>query len=584
MGTASKKPRNLFQRFSDSISESSFLKPFFFVFETGYWGGLLTRTIAIYAAYLVLGMIPYGMIFVTNQFFATLSGDSLTGFYSAAGLFITLNLAIRTLDMIGKRLSRYLALDQQLQVQETFKKTAEIDKYAHDNINRFTDEERAQRKKKLHSQNPTMEDSDIDSMIKAEEDKLVKQCGSRLTDQEKVFMMINKISEQFIQSISSVIVNVFFMINIGMARACFMLLAGMIAVNAGIIYYALNVIKGLDQNAANAKAEIRSLWQAKSLQNNELKTKLSDYRAQVNEQIGKDFMVDVFNNCIRYCAQPLGIFIAVFSLAGGVFPVTNTILASGTPLTAGIIIATAAAIERIIQDTSVFAKSYQELYQSGSNFENIDILMKRGGITTKHHSTTYIGTPRNASFLDHVMHHGFFATTTWAALSIAADLTSLGLGSSLPLVMLMPTLAVGIVAFIGMSNTKKSHKPDTYDYIINTVFATILTITALIVTSGNANLLATVTQIAPSLAQKVHLGCGVAALFYTLSSTCTHWLKPSLKQLEKVKKDCGVKANAINLVPAQAPQEPGAKIKRVEELGQHANSCSTHSTLATPSV
>ncbi len=563
METNGKQSRNLLQRLSDSMSESSFLKPFFFVFETGYWGGLLTRTIAIYAAYLVLGMIPYGMIFVTNQFFATLSGDSLTGFYSAALLFITLNLGIRTLDMVGKRLSRYLALDQQLQVQETFQKTAEADINVHHNINKFTAEERAEKAAELRRNDPNLKDTAIDKILDNEEAKLVKQCGSRLTDQEKVFMMINKISEQFIQSIASVIVNVFFMINIGMANACFMLLAGMIAVNAGIIYYALNVIKGLDQNAANAKAEIRSLWQASPLQPKELSNKLIDYRAQVNNQIGKDFMVDVFNNCIRYCAQPLGIFIAVFSLAGGVFPVTNTILASGSPLTAGIIIATAAAIERIIQDTSVFAKSYQELYQSGSNFENIDILMKRGGITTKHHSTTYIGSPRNASILDHVMHHGFFATATWAALSVATDLTSLGLGSSLPLVMLMPTLAVGIVAFIGMSNTKKSHKPDTYDYIINTVFATILTITALIVTSGNANLLATVAQIAPSLAQKVHLGCGVAALFYTLSSTCTYWLKPSLKQLRTVQKSCGMRATASNLVPAQVPADLSKLGKRI---------------------
>jgi hypothetical protein len=570
MGKTSQQSRNLFQKIGDNMRESSFLKPFFFVFETGYWGGLLTRTLAIYAAYLVLGMIPYGMIFVTNQFFATLSGDSLTGFYSAAGLFITLNLGIRTLDMVGKRLSRYLALDQQLQVQETFQKTAEANLNVHNDINKFTAEERAEKAAKLRDNSPNLSDDDIQAHIDTEEAKLVKQCGSRLTDQEKVFMMINKISEQFIQSIASVIVNVFFMINIGMARACFMLLAGMIAVNAGIIYYALNVIKGLDQNAANAKAEIRSLWQASTLQHRELNNKLVDYRAQVNEQIGKDFMVDVFNNCIRYCAQPLGIFIAVFSLAGGVFPVTNTILASGSPLTAGIIIATAAAIERIIQDTSVFAKSYQELYQSGSNFENIDILMKRGGITTKHHSATYLGSPRNPSVFDHVMHHGFFAATAWAALSVVTDLTSLALGASLPLVTLMPTLAVGIVAFIGMDNTKKAHKPDTYDYIINAVFATILTITALIVTSGNANLLATVAQIAPSLAQKVHLGCGVAALFYTLSSTCTHWLKPSQKQLEQVQKSCGAQVTASNLVPAKVPDanKPG---KNLEQVTQNQN-------------
>ena len=572
MGTTSNQTRNIFQKLGDSLSESSFLKPFFFVFETGYWGGLLTRTIAIYAAYLVLGMIPYGMIFVTNQFFATLSGDSLTGFYSAAGLYITLNLAIRTLDMVGKMLSRYLALGQQLQVQGTFEKTCEIDQVVHDNISKYTTEERAEKAAELRRNNPELSEKDTHDILDIEEAKLVKQWGSRATDQEKVFMMINKISEQFIQSIASVIVNVFFMINIGMGRACYMLLAGMIAVNAGIIYYALNVIKSLDQNAANAKAEIRSLWQTKPLQHKELIAKMDEYNAQVKNQIGKDFMVDVFNNCIRYCAQPLGIFIAVFSLAGGVFPVTNTILASGSPLTAGIIIATAAAIERIIQDTSVFAKSYQELYQSGSNYENIEVCMKRGDITTKNHSITYIGAPRNASFLDHVMQHGFFAATAWSALSVVTDLTSLGLGASLPLVTLMPTLAVGIVAFIGMNNSNKSHKPDTYDYIINAVFATILTITALIVTSGNANLLATVAQIAPSLAQKVHLGCGVAALFYTLSSTCTHWLKPSKKQLEQVQKSCGAQITATNLVRAQVP----ANLKLGKDLDLENNKKAVH--------
>jgi hypothetical protein len=459
---------------------------------------------------------------------------------------------------------------QSKQGHNTFTKTEKNHKNLQKKINRFTAEERAKKAAGLRRGNPTHTQYQIDKILDEEETKLDDQCGFRIFDQVTVFSNINKISGQFLQSIASVIVNVHFMIKIGMARACYTLLTGMVAVNIGIVYYAWRVMKPLDKKLANTKNTIINKWKSKPLPTSELEEKQNEYDTIYDPKISKDLMIDIFNNCIRYCAQPLGIFIAVFSLAGGVFPVTSTILASGTPLTAGIIIATAAAIERIIQDTSIFAKNYKDLYQAGSNFENIDVLMKRGGITAKHRSITYLGAPRNASFFDHMMHHGFFAATAWAALSVVTDLTSLALGASLPLVTLMPTLAVGIVAFIGMDNTKKAHKPDTYDYIINAVFATILTITALIVTSGNANLLATVAQIAPSLAQKVHLGCGVAALFYTLSSTCTHWLKPSQKQLEQVQKSCGAQVTASNLVPAKVPDanKPG---KNLEQVTQNQN-------------
>jgi len=551
----STQTRSLLQKIHDNLDVSDFLKPFFFVFETGYWGGLLTRTIAIYAIYLMLGMTPYGINIVTNQFFATLSGDSLTNFYYAAGFFITLRLSIPTLDSIGKMLSTQLERAQSKQGHNTFTKTEENHKNLHKKINRFTDEERAKKAAGLRQENPTHTPCQIDKILNEEEAKLNDQCGFRIFDQVTVFSNINKISGQFLRSIASVIVNVHFMIKIGMARACYTLLTGMVAVNIGIVYYAWRVMKPLDKKLANTKNTFINMWKSKPLPISELEEKDNEYDTIYDPKISRDTMIDIFNNCIRDCALPLGIFVAVFSLAGGVFPVTSTILASGTPLTTGIIIATATAIERIILDTSIFAKNYKDLYQAGSNFENIDILLKRGGITAKHRSITYLGSPRNPSFFDHMMHHGFFATTAWAALAIATDLTSLGLGSSLPLVMLIPTLAVGIVAFIGMSNTNKTHKPNTYDYIINAVFATILTITALIVTSGNANLLATVAQIAPSLAQKVHLGCGVAALFYTLSSTCTYWLKPSQKQLEKVQKNCGAQVTASGLVAAQVPAD-----------------------------
>ena len=63
---------------------SSFLQPFRFVLRTAYWGGLLTRLIALYIAYILLGIASYGIILVTKSFFAALTGNSLSAFYTTA--------------------------------------------------------------------------------------------------------------------------------------------------------------------------------------------------------------------------------------------------------------------------------------------------------------------------------------------------------------------------------------------------------------------------------------------------------------------------------------------------------------------
>ena len=140
---------------ASSNSSNGFFAPFKYVLETGYWGGLLTRLIALYAIYILLGMIPYGMIFVTSTFFKTLSGNSLEGFYYAAGVFISLNIIQRTLDMVGKMLSRHIALNQGNQVQFTFIESIENDLEKRKSYNKLSEDEKAKIREKYNRKNNT---------------------------------------------------------------------------------------------------------------------------------------------------------------------------------------------------------------------------------------------------------------------------------------------------------------------------------------------------------------------------------------------------------------------------------------------
>lgn len=533
---------------ASSVKSNGFFAPFEFVLKSGYWGGLLTRLIALYSMYILLGMIPYGMIFITSTFFKTLSGNSLEGFYYAAGLFISLNLAQRTLDMVGKMLSRYIANDQGIQVQETIIQSIKYDLEKRKSYKTLSEDEKAKiRDKHNKEKNSDLNNEEFSNLVQKEITDLEKKekgaIGSKMTDQEKVFQMVNKISEQALQSIASIVVNLLFLVNIGMTQAALAIFAATLAINGFIINYAISVIKPIDKKAVVAKGRGRTNWtelvdtEEPEEKIEELEDNLKSYSGNVVNQIGHDFMVDVFNNCIRYCALPLGIFIAVFSLAGGTFPITNIVLSSGTTLTAAIIMGTASAIEKLIQDTSVFAKSYQELYQSGSNYENVNTLMKRGSIDVTQLATKFTGKTRQASIIKHIMYHGFVATFAWACLSAASDLITIGMNSAVvshtPLLMLMPTLMVGLVAYIGMDRTYSNKNVDVHDYTINSVLTAILSATTLIVATGNASIFAAILQIAPTFAQQANLALCISAIYYTASSALTFYLKPSTKQLDK---------------------------------------------------
>ena len=556
-----------------------FKAPFLFVFKSGYYGGLLTQCLAIYASYILLGMIPFAMIPVAGRFFGTLSGSSITNFYNAACLFIALNLLQRSLDMMFKMQSRYLANKQQSQVSRTINASIRKTPKRAKAYNRFTSEEIRELKRDLTNkilENKSREgvvdykltDEDYASVndeLKKVQDGQNDKFGSKATDQSKVYEMINKISEQLLQSIASITTNIFFLVSIGMTRYAIGILSSTVVVNMVIISYALNHIKPIDKEAGNLKFSIRSQFQKFYLideDNDEAVTKrtheiadtnfeyIDNHESKVDDQIGKDFMVDLFNNCIRYCALPLGIFIAVNALANGVFPLTDVTLVTGAPLTAALILATATPIEKIIQDTSVFAKSYQELYQSGSNYENLETLMKRGWISEKQMFVSKgarQSITRGKSLLKHIIHHGLFGLTVWAVVSTVVDLSlSYTTGSSIALTVLMPTILMVAVGLIGQKHFREKSHGDVYDYVINIVFSSILTITTIIAVTNNPLWYASLSNIVPTVMQKVHFVLGISSLFYTLASAATFMLKPSEKELNVLKDEAKIAAKKVN--------------------------------------
>ena len=546
-------------------SDTNFMGPFQFVFESGYYGGLLTRVVALYACYVVLGMIPYGMITVTGKFFASLSGNSISSFYFAAGLYIAFNLAQRTLEMVGKFLSRLLANEQQLQIQKTFRKGIDQRPERFNAFNRFTDEEKNAREESLKASGKS--NDEIEAIIKKAEEDEKGKFGGRATDQSKVFEMVNKISEQVLQSVASITSNIFFLVNIGMTRAALGIFASTVAINSIIIWYALNIIKPLDQEANDNKFAIRTLWQSFTGIKSEtkdvsdkLEAKSIVFDTTVKQQVRHDFMVDIFNNCIRYCALPVGIFIAVYDLAGGNFPLTSIVSATGVPLTAAFILAVASPIEKIIQDTSVFAKSYQELYQSAANFGNTDKLLKRGKMDVRHQVTTFNGTKRRESILNHTLYHALFGITMWSTLSTIASLTvAISLSNPAALTTLIPTMATGLIAYIGMQKLHNKKFDDKYDYAINMVFASIFSITTLIIATSNASIFATILRIAPTLLQQVNLTMGIFTTFYTLSSAATVRLKPSEENFKVAMKAVDKANDSIAAASVKKPNSKSSK-------------------------
>ncbi len=528
------------------MSESStFLQPFRFVLKTAYWGGLLTRLIALYIAYILLGIASYGIILVTKSFFAALTGNSLSVFTRTALACSTLVILQMLSDMVLKKISKDTATAQGKQTQLAFQKSLAQNYTTYEALNTLTDNEAALKKaaiqKEASAKKTTLDDNTLQQAIIDENAEQPKQFGSKMTSQESIFNMINKIIEQFLQSLASISVSVIYLIQTGMSHVAVSVLGLSMLLNAGVIWYALRVIKPLDKNTQLKRFEIITTWQDKQ-QHKTLPKLLDDMVEEKKKQNQGDCHIDIFNGFVRSCSLLLGTIIAVLVFSGGSFPLEMSIVV--------LIQGVAPAIEKLIKDTSIFARSYQELYQSGSIFENIDALMKRGGISEANMVLDFQGTTRRNSILGHMRHHFFKALTIWAAITSISLLIFPPI-SALP-TLLLSALGTSTLAYTGYKKTTSDSHDDPHDDCFNLISAcTLFAITAVLI-NGQASLIQLLAQIAPTLTQKIPLATGILGLYYTAVSSATAFLKPTTEEQKTVSKHIAhVNSQQINASSSQ---------------------------------
>lgn len=525
---------------------STFLQPFRFVLKTAYWGGLLTRLVALYIAYILLGIASYGIIIVTKSFFAALTGNSLSVFARTALACSTLVILQMLSDMVLKKISKDTATAQGKQTQLAFQKSLEQNYTSHEALNTLSNNEidqvKSMARNKAVAKNSPLDDKALQQIIADENAEQPKQFGSKMTSQESIFNMINKIIEQFLQSLASITVSVIYLIQTGMSHIAVSVLGLSVVLNAGVIWYALRVIKPLDKSTQLKRFEIITTWQDKQ-QHKALPKLLDNMVEEKKKQNRGDCHIDIFNGFVRSCSLLLGTIIAVLVFSGGSFPLEMSVVV--------LIQGVAPAIEKLIKDTSIFARSYQELYQSGSIFENIDALMKRSGVSEANMVLDFQGTTRRNSILGHMRYHFFKALTMWAAVTsvsllILTPITGLS-------TILLSIVGIGMLAYTGYKKTTSDSHDDPYDDYFNLISASTLFAITAVLFNGQASLIQLLAQVAPTLTQKIPLATGVLGIYYTAISSATAILKPTTAEQNNTKKHIAhVSSQQIN---TSTPQE-----------------------------
>lgn len=547
---------------------STFLQPFRFVLKTAYWGGLLTRLVALYIAYILLGIASYGIILVTKNFFAALTGNSLSIFTRTALACSTLVILHMLSDMILKKISKDTATAQGKQTQLAFQKSLQKNYTTHEALNTLTDKEAAVKKaaieKEAKAKKNSLGNNVLELAIANENAEQPKQFGSKMTSQESIFNMINKIIEQFLQSLASITVSVIYLIQTGMSHVAVSVLGLSMLLNAGVIWYALRVIKPLDKNTQLKRFEIITTWQDKEGLY-DLPKLLDDMVEEKKKQNQGDCHIDIFNGFVRSCSLLLGTIIAVLVFSGGSFPLEMSVVV--------LIQGVAPAIEKLIKDTSIFARSYQELYQSGSIFENIDTLMKRGGISEANTVLDFQGTTRRHSIFGHMRHHFFKALSIWAVI------TSISLLIFTPITelstLLLSIVATGVLAYGGYNTTTSPGCDDPYDDYFNLISASTLFAITAVLFNGQASLIQLLAQVAPTLTHKIPLATGILGLYYTLVSGATAALKPTYTELTTVESRIArVNSKQIHHRTYQEKAK-NSSTPRMRELGERSNTALT---------
>ena len=484
----------------------------YFVLKTSYWGGFATRLTALYASYILLGMTPFGMIYAWKYFYDTLASQHISSFLQATAILVLLRVGIKATESFLKYLSRQASRIQNWQIQNMALRTS-----------------------KLGLQSNTMS---TDAKFKG-------SIGQRLvSDSEKLFFSVNKLIEISLQSLTTIAVNLFFLLSIGMYGSAVAITGTTLLINFIALEFTTRFIAPLDSKSnlqrdelrnRHVQAECAESYQKDNAHKN-LESTLADYQKTQQKQFNYDFLLDGLNSVIRDAAFPLGGLIVVLVLTRQ-FPVTSNFLPNGQPLTVALAIQACQAIFQVIINISILLKNYQAVYQATSSYNNLTTFFNNKSLSPQHQVLSYRGSTRRNLAIDHITYHCLCALSGWSLVTGLTQLYMIAIGSqvaSLPL--LLATSLFGIVSStLAQSKYSKAHD-DIYDYIFNLISASIgLAVGSIIIFSMPTASLWTFTYL-PTWTQKVNASLVVFSILYSASSVIGSYLKPSENQKNQIHK------------------------------------------------